>query len=210
MALVGVVVDCLLAGLVDSSGNPLASGKVYTYDTGTTTPKSLYTDQGLSSAAANPLILSANGTSQVYANGSYKFVVKTAADATVATWDALAFYPLSWATWSPTLTPAASMTYTSTSVTFARFVQIGKVVHFKIAFTGTVGGTPSTYIGFTLPVTSDGAGISASVAVLDNSSLAAGFSSSGSSTRLDVYRYNNVAFTAGTVSLNCYGTYEAA
>lgn len=113
-------------------------------------------------------------------------------------------------TWSPTLTTSGSMTYTSSTITFARYFQIGKFVLFKVAFTGTVGGTPSTYIGFTLPVTSDGAGISAAVSILDASSLIGGFTSSGSSTRLDIYRYNNVVFTAGTVSFNCYGFYEAA
>ncbi len=87
----GVVVDFLLSGFTDNSGNPLNGGKVYSYETGTSTPKSLYTDVGLVTPETNPVVLDSNGRKQVYANGTYKLVVKTAADVTLYTFDNLFF-----------------------------------------------------------------------------------------------------------------------
>jgi len=85
------VVEFLLAGFTDNSGNPLASGKVYTYKAGTTTDKAVYTDSAGATPETNPVILDSNGRKQVYASGSYKFVVKTSADVTLYTLDNLFF-----------------------------------------------------------------------------------------------------------------------
>jgi hypothetical protein len=71
----------------DNNGNPLAGGKIYTYISGTTTPKTSYTDYALGSANANPVLLDANGRASVWGNGGYKIVVKTSADATLYTQD---------------------------------------------------------------------------------------------------------------------------
>ena len=122
------LVESILAGLVDASGNPLASGKVYTYAAGTSTPKSLYTDSGATSAAANPVELSANGTAQVYADGSYKFVINTAADVLVATRDNLNFYPGDSTYWIPTISVVAPFTFTGISILSSQYYQIGKLV----------------------------------------------------------------------------------
>jgi hypothetical protein len=62
-------------------------------------------------------------------------------------------FPLALSTWAPTLGANNSMTFTSTTVDAARYVQIGKIVFFFVVFHGTVGGTPSTALTFTLPVT---------------------------------------------------------
>lgn len=87
-----VVVDILLAGVRDTSGNPLAGGLVYTYAAGTSTPKATYTDLGNPpTAEANPIVLDSNGMKQVYAEGSYKFVIKTSAGATLYTFDNISF-----------------------------------------------------------------------------------------------------------------------
>lgn len=85
------VVDFLLAGFTDNSGNPLAGGLVYTYSAGTTTPKATYTDRAKVTPEANPIVLDSNGRKQVYADGSYKLVVKTAAGVTLYTYDNLSF-----------------------------------------------------------------------------------------------------------------------
>lgn len=84
-------VDMLLAGLVTSSGAPLASGKVYTYVAGTSTETSLYTAQDKSAVATNPIVLDSLGRATVYGDGTYKFVVKTSADVTVSTHDNLSY-----------------------------------------------------------------------------------------------------------------------
>lgn len=85
------VVEFILAGFTDNSGNPLAGGKVYTYAAGTTTPKAVYTDNLGTTPDTNPVILDSNGRKQIYGSGSYKFVVKTSADATLYTLDNLYF-----------------------------------------------------------------------------------------------------------------------
>jgi hypothetical protein len=82
-----VQVESLWSGLTDNSGQPLAAGKVYTYYAGTSTPVSLFTDSNKQSAATNPLILDGYGRAQVWADGRYKFVVKTSADVALFTLD---------------------------------------------------------------------------------------------------------------------------
>jgi len=72
----------------DADGSPLSGGKLYTYDAGTTTPKSTYTDKAGGSANANPVILDANGYADVWLDtGSYKFVLKNSSDVTIWTKD---------------------------------------------------------------------------------------------------------------------------
>ena len=70
-----------------STGAPLAAGKVYTYASGTTTPKSSYTDFGGLTPNANPVILDANGEANIWLDGSYKIVLKNSADVTQWTVD---------------------------------------------------------------------------------------------------------------------------
>jgi Pectate lyase superfamily protein len=86
-----VIVEFLLSGFTDNSGQPLNGGKVYSYQAGTNTPKSLYTDVSGATAETNPVVLDSNGRKQVYASGAYKLVVKTSAEATLYTFDNLYF-----------------------------------------------------------------------------------------------------------------------
>lgn len=70
--------------------NVAAGYKLYTYSSGTTTPKTAYTNQAGTVAHTNPIILDADGRVPVQlwlGEGEYTFVLKTAADATVKTWD---------------------------------------------------------------------------------------------------------------------------
>jgi len=73
---------------VDSSGNPLSGGKLYTYVVGTTTPKTTYSDHAKTSANANPVILDALGEAVVIPadSGGYKLLLKDSSDATVTGW----------------------------------------------------------------------------------------------------------------------------
>ena len=62
---------------LDSLGNPLNGGLVYTYEAGTSTPKTSYTDTTEVTANANPLVLDSEGYGHLWlASGSYKIVVK--------------------------------------------------------------------------------------------------------------------------------------
>lgn len=64
----------------DNDGNPLAFGKVYTYQAGTTTPKATYTTEDGTVENANPVILNGEGYASIYIDGSYTIVVDDAQD----------------------------------------------------------------------------------------------------------------------------------
>ena len=69
------------------TGKPLAFGKVYTYEAGTSTPKPTYTSETGGVVNANPVILNSAGYADIYLIGSYKIVVKDADDVEVWTAD---------------------------------------------------------------------------------------------------------------------------
>ena len=72
---------------LDSSGDPLVGGLLYTYTAGTTTAKATYTDEAGTVPNANPVVLDSYGEAIVRLNGDYKFVLKTAAGVTLWTID---------------------------------------------------------------------------------------------------------------------------
>lgn len=64
-----------------ADGLPLAGGKLYSYQAGTTTPLATYTDYGGSSANANPVVLDANGECDLWLGSqAYKFTMHNSAD----------------------------------------------------------------------------------------------------------------------------------
>ena len=66
----------------DANGNPLAGGKLYTYEAGTNTPKDTYKDNTTGTANTNPVILDADGYADVWLDvGGYKFTLHNSADA---------------------------------------------------------------------------------------------------------------------------------
>lgn len=81
------------AQFFNNSGVPLAGGKLYTYQAGTTTPQTTYTTNAGNVAHSNPIILDSSGR---VPNGgeiwlliatNYKFVLNTSTDVLIATWD---------------------------------------------------------------------------------------------------------------------------
>lgn len=77
----------------DDSGNPLAGGKVYYYQAGTTTLQTTYSDSGGTTPNANPLTLDSAGrlTASVYFGDSdsfsdYKELLQSSAAVTVSNW----------------------------------------------------------------------------------------------------------------------------
>lgn len=64
----------------DENGSPLAGGKIYTYSSGTTTPKPTYTDSSGTVVLTNPIILDAAGRAVVWGQGSYRIDVYDSAD----------------------------------------------------------------------------------------------------------------------------------
>lgn len=71
----------------DDNGDPLAGGKLYAYDAGTTTPKDTYTNAAGNVANTNPVVLDAAGRAAIWISGSYKFVLTDSADVEIWTED---------------------------------------------------------------------------------------------------------------------------
>ncbi len=80
-----IQVDFLLAGLFDSSGNPLSGGKVKTLNAGLTSPKATYQDAAKSVPHQNPIILNSLGRAVVFADGTYDFEIYDANDVLITT-----------------------------------------------------------------------------------------------------------------------------
>jgi len=74
-------------------GQPLAGGKIYTYQAGSSTPLATYTDNTGNTANANPIVLGTDGrpTTEIWLTYgyNYKFVLKDANDTTIQTYDNL-------------------------------------------------------------------------------------------------------------------------
>ena len=77
----------------NNDGLPLNAGKIFTYQAGSTTPLATYTDSSGLIANTNPIILGTDGrppsTIWLTEGFFYKFVLKTAADVTIQTYDNL-------------------------------------------------------------------------------------------------------------------------
>jgi hypothetical protein len=72
----------------DANGNPLAGGKLYSYNAGTTTPRPTYTDYGGGTPNANPVILDSRGEAAVWLDNSlYKLKLTSATDVEIWTVD---------------------------------------------------------------------------------------------------------------------------
>lgn len=73
----------------DASGEPYASGELFFFETGTSTPKDTFTTPALSVANSNPILLNVEGRPpvDVWGDGEFKFVVKSTTGVTVGTYD---------------------------------------------------------------------------------------------------------------------------
>lgn len=76
----------------DSNGDPLAGGKLYSYQAGTSTFLATYTDQTETTENTNPVILDANGEAAVWiGSNSYKFRLTNAEDTDLLTEDNISY-----------------------------------------------------------------------------------------------------------------------
>lgn len=73
----------------DSDGLPIVGAKLYTYLTGTTTPKITWTDSTKVTPNTNPIILDSSGQADVWIDGSYRFKLVGADDVTLWTKDGI-------------------------------------------------------------------------------------------------------------------------
>jgi len=74
-------------------GQPLAGGKIYTYQAGSSTPLATYTDNTGATANANPIVLGTDGrpATEIWLTYgyNYKFILKDANDTTIQSYDNL-------------------------------------------------------------------------------------------------------------------------
>lgn len=115
---------------LDNSGFPLAGGKVYTYDAGTTTPRTTWTDAAQTTPNANPVILDSAGRATIFWSGTYKVVLKTSADVTVSTVDNF------------DTTPAVDASQVNSALTQA---GVGSALYPRTAAEISAGITPTQY-----------------------------------------------------------------
>ncbi len=103
-----------------TDGTINSGGKVYFYETGTSTLKSVYSDEALTTAHTNPVILDSNGTELIFlGTGSYDYKVDDSDDAAVVTSQG----PVTSKDTSPTYVITTAITWTvdgagSTDTTF--------------------------------------------------------------------------------------------
>lgn len=70
---------------VDDNGKPVAGGKVWTYASGTTSPKATYADPDGTAVNTNPIILDESGRANIYLeDGAYRVRVLSAKNALIA------------------------------------------------------------------------------------------------------------------------------
>ena len=82
----GKSIDFLFNQMRNYAGS-LAAGTLTFYYAGTTTLQPVYLDRDLTSQAANPYTLSADGTAELFASGAYRIVVKNSDGVTVYDYD---------------------------------------------------------------------------------------------------------------------------
>ncbi len=81
------------AQFVDDNGKPLTGGQVWTYESGTTTPKATYVDPEGGAKNTNPIILDEAGRANIYLDdGAYRVRVLSADGVLIADTDKLSRY----------------------------------------------------------------------------------------------------------------------
>lgn len=129
----------------DSNGNPLSGGKLYFYDTGTSTPKNTYSDNGLTTPNANPVVADSAGRfGPIFlTSGNYKAELRTSADVVIWTEDPVEGTPGSSTLGATTFTGAITMSSAAInetarlSIASAGTVNIGAAAANSILITGT-------------------------------------------------------------------------
>jgi len=74
------LIQLLASGVVDSTGAPIASGKVRAYQPGTLTPETIYADNAGATPIVQPLTLTAGGTGIAYFSNPIRLILKDSTD----------------------------------------------------------------------------------------------------------------------------------
>ena len=117
-----------------------------------------------------------------------------------------------WTSWTPTFSASNPMTWTSVTVSEAKYLQIGKTVFFRIRAGGTTGGTASNQLQFTLPTNQTSSeSISIASGFVGDGSSSAAFSVYVNASTIGIRKYDSSNYGLGTSRLiGVSGFYEAA
>ena len=132
----------------DNNGNPLAGGKIYSYEAGTSTPKATYSEATGTTANANPVVLDSRGEASVYLSGTYKLVLKDADDVQLWSMDNVSMMPYTtiaqseWVDQNLTLTYSSAIVFTVPSDLTASFVAGRRIK--AVVSAGTIYGVIKT------------------------------------------------------------------
>lgn len=76
----------------DNNGFPLASGKLFSYQAGTSTPLVTYTNEGAGTPNTNPVILDSTGSASIWIrSGAYKFILQDSLGNVIRTVDNVSY-----------------------------------------------------------------------------------------------------------------------
>lgn len=73
-----ILLEVLAGGVINASGDPLDSGKVFVYEVGTTTPVNVFQDAETTILHSNPLTLSTAGKAEAYVLQDVRLVIEDA------------------------------------------------------------------------------------------------------------------------------------
>lgn len=119
-------------------------------------------------------------------------------------------HPLAWTTWSPSYSCSGSMTYTTVTTNYAKYIRVGKLIIASIYASGTTGGVASTEIRATLPANAVATtNFPASATIVDTSSLPSFAYTSTTYLAFSRYDLANWSLAAGRQILGTI-IYEAA
>lgn len=99
----------------DNNGEPLAGGKIYFYEPGTTTYKSIYSDSNGTVTLPNPVILDSAGRTQIFLDGYYKVVLHDANNTLIDTLDNVSAQHYQTSPFDQWITQSTAVTYISTT-----------------------------------------------------------------------------------------------
>lgn len=139
------------ARFFDANGEPLAGGKVFTYQAGTNVLQSSYTDQSGLVANTNPVILDARGEANIWLVGTYKVVLQDSAG--VQQWSVDNIQDIQTAiggaygniqnVWAGTSSGTANMLTLSPSPALTS-IPVGQRIRFNVFQNNTAGATVNT------------------------------------------------------------------
>ena len=179
----------------------------------------LNADTSITLYADTSITLSADGTVQITSDesnvGIWSQTGYVSLDAEtyleIKTGTATGRFGQSWTTWTPTVTASGAMTVSALVVTAANYMQIGKLIHFFINISFTLGGTASTQVFFTFPVTAAEAAQQTACYAYDTAAPYFGLQYAFSTTVAGVYKsaFGNWVLGAGR-AIALEGWYRAA